>query len=181
MCHLHVEPENISIWSTPAISQHKEFEVWEMGRYKRLNSISLNPNSCTGISFFMRDHCVIDIHPHSTRYPPTHVEKFRYMEEMFTSAAGDDVAWIYMPLAAQDEITAVRARTQVTPDTPHYFTVRSNLTTSSNNKTVKKTNKLTLVLLLVLYKGWRKDCGWHSLQRSAHATRGRTGITPRKR
>ncbi|PON29443.1 hypothetical protein TGAM01_v201692 [Trichoderma gamsii] len=122
MCHLHVEPENISIWSTPAISQHKEFEVWEMGQYKRLNSISLNPNCCTGISFFLRDHCIIDIHPHSTRYPPTHVEKFKYMEAMFTSPAPDGVEWIYMPLTARDEITAIRARTQVTPDTPHNFT-----------------------------------------------------------
>lgn len=44
---------------------------------------------------------------------------------MFTSAMDYEVEWIYMPLTAQDTITAVRARTQVTPDTPHYFTVRS--------------------------------------------------------
>lgn len=125
MCHLRVEPESISIWSTPAISQHKEFEIWEMGQYKRLNSLSLNPACCTGLSFFIREHCVIDIHAHSTRYPPTHVEKFKYLETMFTSAMDYEVEWIYMPLTAQDTITAVRARTQVTPDTPHYFTVRS--------------------------------------------------------
>ncbi|KAL7922289.1 hypothetical protein ACQKWADRAFT_84373 [Trichoderma austrokoningii] len=122
MCHLHVDPEKISIWSTPAIAQHKELEARETGRYKRFNSISLNPDCCTGISFFMRNHCIVDILAHSTRYPATHVEKFKYMGAMFNSSADDGVAWIYMPLTAKDEITAIRARTQVTPEAPHYFT-----------------------------------------------------------
>ncbi|PTB45506.1 hypothetical protein M441DRAFT_131140 [Trichoderma asperellum CBS 433.97] len=120
MCHFHVGLHDFGIRSSPAIS-NKHNDLWRLS-LSSTNSVSLDPNCCTGLSFFLRNHHIVDIHAHSTRHPPTHVEKFKYMEAMFASARDDGIEWIYMPLTAQDVITAIRARKHVLPKTPCYFT-----------------------------------------------------------
>lgn len=122
MCHVYdiqIGLGNIHLRSTPAIPHR----FGGLGR-NIFNSVSLDPNCCTGLSFFLRYHEIVDIHAHSTRYPPTHVEKFKYLEAIHASGQDDGLEWIYMPLTAQDAITAVRARRFVDPTAPHYFTVR---------------------------------------------------------
>ncbi|UKZ60298.1 uncharacterized protein TrAtP1_001578 [Trichoderma atroviride] len=122
MGHLDNEPRlgGIRLRSTLAIPHKLPFK--EPGELSPLNTVSLDPSSCTGISFFLRAHYMVDIHVHChpTRHLPTHVEKFKYMEAMFPDGRDDGVEWIYMPLTARDAITALRSRKRGDFRSPYY-------------------------------------------------------------
>ncbi|KAM0258087.1 hypothetical protein ACHAQJ_003992 [Trichoderma viride] len=108
----------ISLWSTPTPPNLWEMPTNPLVPLHRLASISLDPNYCTGISFFLSLQCVMEIHGHSTRHAPTHLERFEYINTRYDGR----IVWIYVPLTAQDAITAVGVRKNVTIAQPHYFT-----------------------------------------------------------
>lgn len=102
----------VSVWSTPNpphLASHA---------YGHLAAISLDPNYCTGISLFMIEQCVFEIHAHSPRHS-VHLERFEYLNAMFQN----EITWVYIPLGAQDAISAISIRDNVTMKNPHFFTV----------------------------------------------------------
>ncbi|KAL6898637.1 hypothetical protein GGI43DRAFT_428333 [Trichoderma evansii] len=129
MCRFHAAPGSISAWSTPAIFHHIEASLAGLGQfihsvqqYDRVNSISMDPKYCTGISSFMHNHVVLDIHAHSRQYPSIHTEKFKYMDSTYNFNYKWNIVWTYMPLTAKNTVTAIRIRIHVSKENPHYFT-----------------------------------------------------------
>jgi hypothetical protein len=68
----------------------------------------------------MLRHEVLEIHGHSTQYPPTHLERFQYLNSIHAKYV-TEVVWIYLPLTVQDKITAVGAMSSL--EEPFYLTV----------------------------------------------------------
>ncbi|KAK1252819.1 hypothetical protein MKX08_004006 [Trichoderma sp. CBMAI-0020] len=110
------EPSRITGSEVPSPSLVSEWVIStldpDLVTSSTLNIIGLDPSCCTGISFFLHNHNMIDVHAHchSTRHLPTHVEKFKYREALYPDGRGSGVEWIYMPLTARDAITAFRPR-----------------------------------------------------------------------
>ncbi|KAL7916015.1 hypothetical protein GGI35DRAFT_431322 [Trichoderma velutinum] len=120
LCRLQSPGElRISTWSTRNPLRFMQLmQLASPYSYHRLAAISLDPEQCTGLSFFMASQVVHDIYAHSRR-SSTHLERFQYLRSMFDR----EIAWIYIPLTAQDQITAIEVRKNVTIDTPHLLTI----------------------------------------------------------
>ncbi|KAL7938023.1 hypothetical protein V8C35DRAFT_290610 [Trichoderma chlorosporum] len=110
---LHITP-----WSTPDPLHLMNFTP--SYPFGRLAAINLDAHHCTGISFFMTAQVVREIHAHS-RLPSTHLERFQYLR----STVGHEIAWIYVPLTAQDEIIGIEIRKNVILNRPHLFIIRT--------------------------------------------------------
>ncbi|KAL7950230.1 hypothetical protein V8C42DRAFT_309859 [Trichoderma barbatum] len=109
---------HITTWSTPNRFHLMKLMNLTPHTHHRLAAFSLDPEHCTGISFFLRKQVVREIYPHSRRHS-THVERFQYLRSSFDH----QLAWIYIPLTAQDKITAIEVRKNITMDSPHHFTI----------------------------------------------------------
>ncbi|PKK41124.1 hypothetical protein CI102_14443 [Trichoderma harzianum] len=120
LCRLQVpRKRQITIWSDPDPIHLMRFLPSEgLDQHNRFAAIRLDPEYCTGISLFINSHLVHEIHAHSKRHS-THLERFEYLRSMI----GHEIVWIYIPLTAQDQITAIDIRKYVTEkERPHHFT-----------------------------------------------------------
>ncbi|OPB38363.1 hypothetical protein A0O28_0014680 [Trichoderma guizhouense] len=121
LCRLQVpRKRQIIIWSIPnPLHLMHLLPSKDLDQYHRFAAVSLDPEYCTGISLFIASHLVHEIHAHSKRHS-THLEKFEYLRSMFDH----EIVWIYIPLTAQDQITAIEIRKYVTEEErPHHFTI----------------------------------------------------------
>ncbi|KAL7804295.1 hypothetical protein V8C43DRAFT_320760 [Trichoderma afarasin] len=121
LCRLQVpRTRQITIWSDPnPLHLMHLLPSEDLDQYHRFATISLDPEYCTGISLFIASHLVHEIHAHSERHS-THLERFEYLRSMFDH----EIVWIYIPLTAPDQITAIEIRKYVTEEErPHHFTI----------------------------------------------------------
>lgn len=68
-------------------------------------AVNLDPQFCTGVSFFMRHRKIVHVHAHGPNSLPASA-----FYEHFHSIHECNVVWIYMPLVAEDKITAFGVR-----------------------------------------------------------------------
>ncbi|KAJ4864924.1 hypothetical protein T069G_01454 [Trichoderma breve] len=121
LCRLQVpRKRQIIIWSDPnPLHLMHLLPSKDLDEYHRFATVSLNPEYCSGISLFIASHLVHEILAHSKRHS-THLERFDYLRSIFDH----EIVWIYIPLTAQDQITAIDIRKYVTEEeAPHHFTI----------------------------------------------------------
>ncbi|KAK5992233.1 hypothetical protein PT974_05634 [Cladobotryum mycophilum] len=96
--------QKMHIWDTPTplgMIEHMPETPLRM----RLVTINTDPRYCTGISFFSWNHATVAIFAH-TKKQPSAVKTFRYFNNMHHSK----LVWTYVPLTADDEVTAFGRR-----------------------------------------------------------------------
>ncbi|KAL7922270.1 hypothetical protein ACQKWADRAFT_84052 [Trichoderma austrokoningii] len=113
MSRLHIpKPSSISIWSAPvhtpnflALKDIEDNAPYYTFPPLRFAAINLDPQYCTGISFFVKGQSILDIHGHSKNGLPA-LETFNFLR----STHKCKLLWIYIPMAAQDRISAIGVR-----------------------------------------------------------------------